>query len=128
MRKQTSKDKQIEAENIKRDFALYYVEGGEPGFSPARNKAVIENTIRKTNLTRAKKIKAYREKIQERADAVATYLKSRVAEGGTPVEKYFGKRWMAYLRGQQIMSVLKQNYAPKNKKVYPGARKIYLPE
>jgi hypothetical protein len=95
-------------EEQQRDQALYFVEEGDPGFNPAHNKFVIENTIKKYNAARNKKAKLYNEAIRERADAVATYIKSRVAEGGTPVEKYFGKKWMSYLRGEKIMEVLKQ--------------------
>jgi len=114
-------------EEQKRDIALYFVEKGEAGFSPERNKAVIERTIKKSNLLRKKKALQYRENVQERADAVATYIKSRIAEGNTPVEKYFGKRWMAYLRGQKILNILKSKYKPKHKKVAAVERKIYLP-
>lgn len=122
------KDKNIKIiEEQKRDHAIYFVEEGEPGFSPERNKQIIENTIKKTDAIRAKKMRQYRENVQERADAVATYLKSRVAEGNTPIEKYFGKKWMSHLRGQKILQILKSKYQPKHKRVYPGSRQIYLP-
>lgn len=125
--KQTTKEKQIEHDEQARDHALYFVEDGEPEFSPARNKFIIENTIKKYEALRRKKRRMYVDSVRERADAVATYLKSRVAEGNTPVEKYFGKRWMAHLRGQQILNTVKRLYAPKHKRVNPKSRPFYLP-
>lgn len=117
-------------EEQKRDVALYFVEDGEAGFNPAWNKAVIERTIKKSEALRRKKAKQYVENIRERADAVATYLKSRVAEGSTPIEKYFGKRMMAHLAGRRIMGKIMEMNAAKNAKkkgVIPIKRKVYLP-
>ena len=90
--------KTIEEEQ-ERDRALYFVEDGEKGFSPEYNNMVIKRTMEKAKKMRLKKQKEYDEAIGERADAVATYLKSRVAEGNSPIEKYFGKKTMAQLRG-----------------------------
>jgi hypothetical protein len=115
-------NKKIISEEQKRDNALYFVEDGEPGFNPDYNKFVIENTIKKHNLVMKRRQKAYEEAIRERSDAVATYLKSRVSEGSTPVEKYFGKKWMSYLRGEKIMNVLKKNSFLGGKE-----RKLYIP-
>jgi hypothetical protein len=108
-------------EEQERDNALYFVEDGEPGFSPEHNKFVIENSIKKYRANRRRKAKEYVEAIQERSDAVATYIKSRIAEGNTPVEKYFGKTMMAYLRGEKIMNVLKQKSS-----LFGKERKIYV--
>ncbi len=110
-----SKDIQDEQ---KRDAALYYVEGGEDGFDPKRNQEVIERTIQKYEKMRREKKKKYEENIRERSDAVATYIRSRVAEGSTPVEKYFGKKWMAYLRGQKILNIVKTKVKGKDKLIY----------
>jgi hypothetical protein len=107
----------------KRDHALYFIEDGEEGFSPEHNKFVIENTMKKYEANRKKKAKEHVEAIRERADAVATYFKSRMAEGNTPVEKYFGKRNLAYLRGEKILQKLKSNtlLGKKNRQIYlPG--------
>lgn len=105
----------------KRDVALYFVEDGEVGFNPAHNKWVIEHTIQKAKLNKKKRANQYNEQLRERADAVATYVKSRAAEGSTPVEKYFGKRWMSYLRGEKIIQVL------KNSSLYGKKKNLYLP-
>ena len=108
-------------EEQKRDRALYFVEEGEPGFNPAHNKWVIEHTMKKYAQNKKKKAKLYNEAVRERADAVATYLKSHTAEGSTPVEKYFGRKWMSYLRGEKIVEVLKGKTS-----LYGRDRKLYL--
>ena len=76
-------------------------------FSPERNKAIIEQTIKDYEAMRAKKIKDRVEEYSERADAVVTYLKA-LNQGGSSsnMERYFGKRNLAYLRGLEIKQKL----------------------
>lgn len=105
----------------KRDHALFFVEDGEEGFSPEHNKFVIENTIKKYKAKRKRQQKDYVESVRERSDAVATYLKSSAAETDKPVESYFGKKWMAYLRGEKILEKLKSN------RLLGQKRNLYLP-
>lgn len=82
----------------------FYVSTPDIGFNPARNKAIIEGTIRKNDLKRRKKIDAYVDTVRERSEAVVSYLFSRKgAQGGNSVERYFGKQVLAYLRGQKIV-------------------------
>jgi len=108
-------------EEQSRDRAIYFVEDGEEGFNPEYNKMVIERTIKKTQENRKKKHNAYIEALRERTDAVATYLKSRAAESNTPVERYFSKRELAYLRGEKIAQKIKSNLFGKKKDLYiPG--------
>lgn len=104
--------------NQKRDIAVYFVEEGDPGFSPDRNKAVIAESIRKSKEVRRKILVKELDEIRERTDAVATYLKSRMAEGSSSVEKYFGKRYLAHLRGQKIMNVMRTNLQNQQRQVY----------
>lgn len=89
----------------KKDVEKFYVAKPDPSFNPDRNKFIIEDTIRKYEATVIRKQKEYRDKVGERADAVATYLKSRLV--GSPIEKYFGRRQLAELRGQKIIQKLK---------------------
>lgn len=122
-------------DNIKeqqsRDDAVYFDSSLDPEYVKRHNDDVIARTIKATDMLRRRKQKEYVEKIQERSDAVATYLKSRMAEGNTPVEKYFGKQWMGYLTGrkilQKIQSRLQLHQKVSGKGVLPGERKIYLP-
>jgi hypothetical protein len=106
------------------DYKKYFIEKGDPGFSPARNKFVVEKTIAKMDKMRQEKHKQWVEGFRERADAVETYLSSRIAQGNTPIEKYFGKRWMSYLRGQKIMKIIKTKKNEITGKIEP---KVYLP-
>ena len=85
----------------------------DPGFSPDRNKFVIESTIKKYEAMRAKKLKEFREGVAERAYAIASYLTSRYgAHSSTPIQRYFGKRYLAELRGQNIINKLKTAGSP----------------
>lgn len=121
LKKNIVKDKSKILEEQKRDFALYFVEDGDEGFSPEYNKHVIEKTIKKAEDLRKLKKKRYDETLRERSDAVATYLKSRVAEGNTPIEKYFGKREMANLRGQRILQEIEGRLRGRRTKFHlPG--------
>lgn len=103
----------------KSDFK-YFVEDGDIGFNPERNKAIIEGTIKKYEKTVKAKRRSYEDKIMERSDALATYFRSRMAEGSTPVEKYFGKKALTHLRGQRILQRIKR--------LRDGARVITLEE
>lgn len=81
----------------------------EPGFSVERNKRIIEESIKKYDRQVARKMNEFTNRLQERTDAVATYL---TGDGGAQrsrsVEKYFGKTNLAYLRGEDIKSKLVQ--------------------
>jgi hypothetical protein len=85
----------------------FIVEKGEPGFSPERNKQVIENSIRKYDLAVAKKRKEWKEQTAERVDAIVSFLKAEVASNN-PLSHYFGKRWIAYLRGEHLLDDIYQ--------------------
>ena len=80
----------------------YVLSEPELGFSPERNKRIIEGTIKKYEKVRAQKMKAWREGIAERSDALAQYFTSPKFIS-TPFGKYFGKKGMAYLRGEQVL-------------------------
>ena len=83
---------------------------GDPNFNPDHNKAVIASTIEKGKRYWRIKKKEYEEKTKERAVAVTAYLKNITQGGGvTNITNYFGKREMARLRGEEIVSQLKAN-------------------
>lgn len=80
----------------------------DPGFSPDKNKFVIESTIMKYEAMRAKKVKEFNEGVAERANAAACYLTSEHgARSSTPIQRYFGKRTLAKLQGKSIINKLK---------------------
>lgn len=108
-------------EQKQRDHQLYYLEKPDPDFSPEHNAWVMKESIRKTNENRRLRTKQFNDNVGERVDAVVTYLRSRAAEGNTPIERYFGKKQLAHLRGQQILKTIKTKIAGK-------VRTIYIPE
>ena len=80
----------------------YVPTDSEPGFSPEKNKQVIDRTIKKYEAMRKAKMKEWVGGVQERTDALASFFKSKAFQSGVPAERYFGRKWMAYLRGEQI--------------------------
>jgi len=102
----------------KRDYK-FIVEKGEPGFSPERNKQVIENSIKKYDLAVAKKRREWREQTAERVDAIMSFLKAEVSSNN-PLSHYFGRRWIAYLRGEKLLDNVYQ------KRLEMNTNKLYL--
>lgn len=88
------------------DDKKFYLETPDPNFSPARNKAVIEGTIKKYNEMREKKKHAYDDAYAERADAVVSYLRTADKKPGYALEKFFEPKYLAYLRGEEIRKKL----------------------
>lgn len=86
----------------------------EKGFNPSRNKSIIEDTIRWAEQQRTLKNKEHDEDYAERSDAVVSYLRALdrgMAPGTDRMQKYFGKRTLAYLRGEEIRRKLMANMA-----------------
>jgi hypothetical protein len=90
-----------------RDYKKFFVERPESTFSPKRNKSVVDEVIKETELIRKRRSKTFEDKIRERSDAVATYLKAVERGKVANVDSYFGKKNLAYLRGQKIIETLK---------------------
>ena len=79
----------------------------DPDFSPARNKAVIDGTIKKMDKMQKKKLTEYTDQIRERSHAVASFFKHVNQGKHNNVFNYFGKRELARLRGEDIANQLK---------------------
>ena len=86
----------------------------DPNFSEKRNREIIEGTIKKNEVLRRKQQGEFKERLGEKIDMVASYLKSRAVDGGAPIERYLGKRWMAKLRGEQIIGRLQNTLMVRN--------------
>lgn len=95
-------------ENQLRDYRKYYVDKPDSSFNPDRSRQVVNNTIAKYEKKRAEKEKAWIDQFAERADAVASYLIHLNTSKTTSLETYFGRRFLAYLRGQQIVQKIKR--------------------
>jgi|SRR3990167_362993 len=83
---------------------------GDADFDPKHNERVIKEVNDWNDRMDRKRDRDYTEKTKERTNAVVKYLKQiSDGKGVTSVEKYFGKRYLAHLRGQEIVSKLKAN-------------------
>jgi hypothetical protein len=81
----------------------------EIGFSPEHNRDVIKRTIEWTEKMAAKKDKEYQDSLRERTSAFAQYANDfEKGRTDTKIEKYFGKEYLTYLRGQQILDKIKK--------------------
>jgi hypothetical protein len=81
----------------------------DPDFNPEHNRSVIDQVIKDTDANIRAKGREHDQDYQERSEAAAHYLKS-LQQGNTSkdVEKYFGRRHLAYLRGQEVMGRIKE--------------------
>ena len=85
---------------------------GDADFSKEHNERVIKEVNDWNDKMDRKRDRDYKSKTKERTDAVVQYLQQiKDGKGITSVEKYFGRRYLAYLRGQEIISKLKANPA-----------------
>lgn len=89
----------------KKDEKYFEQFPADPDFSVEHNKRVIEETIKETEKNIRKKKREQDEPYRERAHAVSRYLSSLQQKGGSKnVEKYFGKRYLAKLRGKEALA------------------------
>lgn len=96
------------------DFKKYFKYKGDVGFSPEKNKAVIEQTIVDAEAEYAKRKKKFMGMVGERVDLIATYLKSpNGGQKNKSLEKYFGRKELARLRGMEILQELRERSMKK---------------
>src|SRR3990167_759842 len=87
---------------------------GDVGFDPEHNRKVVEETIKKTDELIAKKKQEYLNAVEERVDAGVYFLKAlskgkyASSDPRTQALKYFGRRELARLRGEEIKRELMQ--------------------
>lgn len=87
----------------------FFIEQGDPGFSPARNKAIIDGTIRKYEKMREQKAHEQDDAIAERASAVVAYLKWCMRKPGYRLDQYFSKQEIEHLMGLDLRLQLMNN-------------------
>lgn len=79
------------------------------GFDPQRNKRIIDEVIEETEKAWKVKKRAYSQQLEERTDAVTMYLKNiEQGNGNTDITKYFGRKHLLYLRGQDILQKIQE--------------------
>ena len=80
---------------------------GDADFSAEKNAEVIANIIKKTDKMRRQKAREFQTGLRERNEATAQYLKALEGGASTNAEKYFGRRELARLRGEEVLNKLK---------------------
>lgn len=80
---------------------------GDVDFSAERNAEIIANVIKKTDKMRRQKEREFQTGLRERNEATAQYLKALEGGASTDAEKYFGRRELARLRGEEVLNKLK---------------------
>jgi len=86
----------------------YVPKDADPDFDPARNKRIIEETIKKSAAHRRKKNREFEAGVKERSEAIANYVESlKQGSRDMGIEKYFGRKHLAYLQGKDIMERIK---------------------
>lgn len=97
------------------DYNRYYNKDLPQGFSSVdmlkkHNDEVVAQTIKKADAIQTLKKKTKREGLKERTSALASYLTSTQfrIDPTYSLEKYFGPKYLAHLRGQKIIQRLKK--------------------
>ena len=108
----------------KQDWHLVNVEP-DKGFSPERNKRIIDETIKKAKLLQDRKRREGMDKVRERTEAMSHYF-SALNNGRTVgVKEYFGNQELARLRGEEIMGIIKAKIGDGTKQKIKEQAKIH---
>lgn len=93
--------------DIQPEDKKFYITKPDKNFNPDRNRKIVEETIKKYEKMRLQKHHDYIDRIRERSDAVASYFRSRMADSNNPIDKYLGRKNLAYLQGRKILQRIK---------------------
>lgn len=94
-------------DNQKRDRYKFFDPKADASFVARHNRDIVDEVIKDTERVSKMKSRQFEDKLRERSDAVATYLKSVEQGKEKNVSKYFGKKNLAHLRGEQILETIK---------------------
>lgn len=94
----------------------YVLETPDEGFSPERNKEVIETSIKEYERERARRQSEYMDKMGEVLDAVSDYAIYRLNKGTKTPDDYFGRQVMTRLAGERILDKLRYAHSAGEKK------------
>ena len=85
---------------------------GDVNFDPKHNARVIAEVDAWNDEQDRRREREHKNNLSERTSAVAQYLQNvSQGKGVSTVEQYFGRRHLAYLRGEEIVKQLKANPA-----------------
>jgi hypothetical protein len=104
------------------DDRKYYLHIPDANFSPARNKAIIKRSIQKQNEMIKKKGTEFRDAYMERSDAVVSYLRKAEKNPGYAIDRYFDKKYLTFLRGDDIRRELMSKMT-----IYDSSGKLVIP-
>jgi hypothetical protein len=79
----------------------------DPLFSPERNRAVVEETIRDTEKYFDVFRTAKDEDLENRVDILSSYARYRFNKGTKQIEEYVGKDLMNKLIGERLLSKIR---------------------
>lgn len=87
----------------------------DANFDPEHNMRVVEGVIKQNEENRKRIEREFKEATDERVDDLTLYLKG-IDQGGrdSNIDQYFGRKRMAYLRGEQIVSKMRENLTIRN--------------
>lgn len=89
------------------DMKVFFKEGGDPDFNPERNKYLFNLTVENQKRLYLQKKKMFNEGLRERMSAAESYIRYLEKGNVSNAEKYFGKKELARLRGQEVANSLK---------------------
>jgi hypothetical protein len=95
-----------DAKILKADYKYVPVDP-EPGFSPIRNKAIVQKTIEKYEKMRKKSFAKFGDQTAERIDVLASWITSP-NHSGKPLDQYISRRYLGQLAGEKILSRLEK--------------------
>jgi hypothetical protein len=96
-------DKIVQPEDYK-----YFIEKPDQNFSPARNKAIINETIAKTEKYFQGIGKVINDNLGNRIDILSSYATKRLGTGSTKTfEEYVGRRMISELIGERILEKIR---------------------
>lgn len=109
---------QMKRSQLHKDDYKYLQEkpDGDPDFNLERNNEIIERTIMKNDIVRRSRQKEFIDKLLERADAAASYLKAVDKKPFLTPEQYFSKDELTHLAGRRIVNKIAQEFVKRNAK------------
>lgn len=89
---------------------------GDKNFDLERHNKLIEDTMKHNERVSRDKHREYDKGIEERAFAAGKFIENIKSGGEGNVQKYFGKSYINYLKGQEIANKYKMAWTNEAKK------------
>lgn len=79
----------------------------DPDFSPERNQAIINQTVKDTEKFFETQVKAMDDAMEERIDILSSFALHNFNKDSKSIKKYLGKKQYEALIGEKIMSKIR---------------------